>query len=456
MIQALFEAGADVFRMNFSHGDHADHKARFDAIRAVEKEVERPIGILADMQGPKLRVGTFADGPVVLTAGQTFRLDMDKTPGDLNRVSLPHPEIFRAVEAGTDLLIADGTIRLRIDTLTDSSADCTVLAGGEISNRKGVNVPNAVLDIAALTDKDRKDMQYALELGVDWVALSFVQRPADVAEARKLIAGRAALMAKIEKPAAVETLEEIVEISDGIMVARGDLGVELPVEDVPGLQKTIIGKAREAGKPVVVATQMLESMISAAVPTRAEVSDVATAVFDGADAVMLSAESAAGDYPVESVAMMDGIARKIEKDPRYRTIINALHPSPEATAADAITAAAAQVAETIGAAAVVTYSTTGSTTLKAAREKPVVPILGLTPNENTARRLAIAWGVHSVHTHDPANFADMVERACRLAFKDGFARAGQRIVVTAGVPLGTPGATNILRIAWVGDQRDAL
>ena len=456
MIRALFDAGADVFRLNFSHGDHADHKSRFDAIRALEKEVGRPIAILADLQGPKLRVGTFANGPVQLTAGEAFRLDMDKASGDQNRVSLLHPEIFAAVEAGTDLLIADGTIRLRIEDLTETSADCTIVTGGEISDRKGVNVPNAVLDIAALTNKDRADMQYALDLGVDWVALSFVQRPEDVAEARKLIAGRAALMAKIEKPAAIDTLEEIVEISDGIMVARGDLGVEMPVEEVPGLQKTIIGEARKAGKPVVVATQMLESMVTAAVPTRAEVSDVATAVFDGADAVMLSAESASGEYPVESVAMMAGIACKIEKDPRYRTIVEALHATPEATAADAITAAAAQVAETISAAAVVTYSTTGSTTLRAAREKPVVPILGLTPNEKTARRLAIVWGVHSVHTEDPTNFADMVERACRIAFRDGFARAGQRIVVTAGVPFGTPGATNILRIAWVGDQREAL
>ena len=456
MIRALFEAGADVFRLNFSHGEHIDHKARYDAIRALEKEAGRPIGVLADLQGPKLRVGTFADGPVQLVAGQSFRLDMNDAPGTQDRVNLPHPEIFKAAEQGTDLLVADGTIRLRIENKTSDALECTVITGGEISDRKGVNVPDAVLDIAALTEKDRSDMQYALDLGVDWIALSFVQRPEDVAEARKLIAGRAALMAKIEKPAAVNSLEEIVEISDGIMVARGDLGVELPVEEVPGLQKTIIGEARGAGKPVVVATQMLESMITAAVPTRAEVSDVATAVFDGADAVMLSAESAAGDYPVESVAMMDGIACKIEKDPRYRTIINALHATPEATAADAITAAAAQVAETITAAAIVTYSTTGSTTLRAAREKPVVPILGLTPNEKTARRLALAWGVHSVHTDDPTNFADMVERACRIAFRDGFARAGQRIVVTAGVPFGTPGATNILRIAWVGDQRDAV
>ena len=455
-IAALFEAGADVFRLNFSHGVHADHKARFDDIRALEAEVGRPIAILADLQGPKLRVGTFEDGPVTLTAGQSFQFSLAARRGDAGGVQLPHREIFASLEPGTDLLVADGTIRLKVDAVADGVADCTVVAGGEISDRKGVNVPDVVLDIAALTEKDRTDLHYALELGVDWIALSFVQRQEDVAEARKLIAGRAALMAKIEKPSALDALDDIIEICDGIMVARGDLGVEMPVEEVPGLQKTIIGAARLAGKPVVVATQMLESMVHASMPTRAEVSDVATAVFDGADAVMLSAESAAGEYPVESVAMMNSIARKVEVDPRYRSILDALHGAPEATAADAITAAAAQVAETVAAAAIITYSTTGSTSLRAARERPVVPILGLTPNIDTARKLALAWGIHSVHTDDPTGFTDMVERACRLAFRDGFARTGQRVVVTAGVPFGTPGATNVLRIAWVGDTREAL
>ena len=449
-IRALFEAGADVFRLNFSHGEHADHKDRFDTIRALEKEVGRQIGILADLQGPKLRIGTFAKGPVTLEADKPFRLDLYEKPGDSERVNLPHPEIFQSIEAGTDLLLADGTVRLNVLEVTEDSAECTVIAGGELSDRKGVNVPEAVLPIAALTEKDRADLEYALELGVDWIALSFVQRPEDVADARKMIAGRAALMAKIEKPSAIDALDEIIEISDGIMVARGDLGVEMPVEDVPGLQKTIIGAARAAGKPVVVATQMLESMVHAAMPTRAEVSDVATAVFDGADAIMLSAESAAGDYPVESVAMMDSIAQKIEKDPRYRTIMDAQHADPEATAADAISAAAAQVAETLAAAAVITYSTTGSTTLRAARERPTVPILGLTPNEATARRLALAWGVHCVHTPDPTGFTEMVERACRIAFRDGFARTGQRVVVTAGGAQGPPPPPPPQTLGWGG------
>lgn len=456
MIRALFEAGADVFRLNFSHGVHTDHKARYNEIRALEAETGRPVSILADMQGPKLRVGTFEDGPVLLESGQAFELALKQRPGDASGVQLPHPEIFDILEAGNDLLIADGTIRLKVDRVAGGVAACSVVAGGEISDRKGVNVPDAVLAIAALTEKDRADMQYALDLGVDWIALSFVQRPEDVAEARKLIAGRAALMAKIEKPSAVDTLDDIIEICDGIMVARGDLGVEMPVEEVPGLQKTIIGAARRAGKPVVVATQMLESMVHASMPTRAEVSDVATAVFDGADAVMLSAESAAGDYPVESVAMMDKIARKVEVDPRYRSIMDAQQATPEATAADAITAAAAQVAETVTAATIITYSTTGSTSLRAARERPSVPIMALTPNVRTARRLALAWGLHNVHTEDPTDFGEMIERACRIAYRDGFAKTGQRVVITAGVPFGTPGATNVLRIAWVGDAREAF
>ena len=349
------------------------------------------------------------------------------------------------------LLINDGRIRLQVIEQHKDKLITEVLNDGVISNNKGVNIPDVILPIDSMTDKDRADLQKALDMNVDWVALSFVQRPDDVAEARKLIAGRAALMAKIEKPSAIDALKEIIEISDGIMVARGDLGVELPVEEVPGLQKTIIGSARSAGKPVVVATQMLESMIHTSMPTRAEVSDVATAVFDGADAVMLSAESAAGNYPVDSVAMMDSIARKVEVDPRYRSLIDALRAPPEPTAADAITAAAAKVAETISAAAIITYSITGSTSLRAARERPAVPILGLTTKLDTARRLAIAWGIHTAHTEDATGFQDMVERACQLAFRDGFACAGERVVITAGVPFGTPGATNVLRIAWVNE-----
>jgi pyruvate kinase len=450
MIADLFGAGVDVFRLNFSHGSQADHRARVDAIRKVEKESGRPIGIMADLQGPKLRLGTFANGPVKLQPGAPFRLDLDKAaPGDDHRAPLPHPEIFQVLQAGTDLLLNDGKVRLKIEFCGDSFAETTVIAGGEISDRKGVNVPGAVLPISALTEKDRSDLALALDLGVDWVALSFVQRPEDVAEGKKLVGGRAGVLVKLEKPAAIQCLDEIVELADAVMVARGDLGVEMPPEDVPPLQKTIIHACRLAGKPVIVATQMLESMIHAATPTRAEASDVATAVYDGADAVMLSAETAAGDYPREAVSIMSRIVQRVESDPLYRTQMEAARIPPEHTASDAISAAARQVAHTVGASAIVSYTTSGATALRAARERPDAPIVVLTSRTETARRLALLWGAHCIQAPDVSNFGEMVQRAARMAHRDGFAQTGERIVITAGVPFGTPGATNILRIAWV-------
>lgn len=452
MIRTLYATGADVFRLNMSHLDADSLKKVHGLVRQVEKEVERPIGILADLQGPKLRVGAFADGSVELVNGDTFRLDLDKTPGDKTRVCIPHPEIFAALEEGASLLLDDGRIRLRVTEASKDFAITQVVTGGELSNRKGVNVPDTLLPLAALTEKDRRDAELALELGVDWLALSFIQRPEDVAEARKIAKGRAAVMAKIEKPLALTHLQEIAEIADGLMVARGDLGVELPVEQVPGWQKQITRLCRRAGKPVVVATQMLESMISSPMPTRAEVSDVATAVFEGADAVMLSAESAAGDFPAEAVEMMNRIAAQVEHDPTYPGIIYAQQTEPEATGADAISAAARTVADTLNAAAIVCWTNSGSTGLRAARERPQLPIVVLTPIEATARRLALVWGVHCVLTEDARDLDDMVERASRIAFQEGFAQPGQRIVVTAGVPLGTPGATNMLRVAYVGSD----
>lgn len=449
VIAELFEAGADVFRLNFSHGTHEDHKRRYEIIRNLEARYRRPIGVLVDLQGPKLRVGEFKGGKVVLEPAQSFRLDLDPAWGDNTRAPLPHPEVFRSLAPGTDLLLDDGRVRLRVTECGSDFAETLVVIGGEISDHKGVNVPTAVLDLSPLTKKDREDLRFGLDLGCDWIALSFVQRPEDVAEARRLVAGRAGIMVKLEKPAAIEHLDEIVTLADAVMVARGDLGVELPPEDVPGLQKRIIRVCRQIGKPVVVATQMLDSMIHSPTPTRAEASDVATAVYDGADAVMLSAETAAGKYPLESVAMMDRIIYRVERDPLYRKIIDAERHEPEATSADAITAAARQVARTISAAAIVTFSSTGSTTLRCARERPAVPILGLTPRTGTARRLALAWGVHSVQTEDVHSFGEMVAKAIEVACREEFAKSGQRLVITAGVPFGTPGTTNILRIALV-------
>ena len=448
-IAELFNAGVDVFRLNFSHGLQADHKANYDIIRELEHKIRRPIAVLMDLQGPKLRIGAFTDGAVALEEGATFRLDRDETEGDQTRVCLPHPEIYQAIEAGTNLLLDDGRIRLQVNKCDKDFAQCSVLIGGELSNRKGVNVPGVVLPLSPLTHKDQNDLRFGLDLGVDWIGLSFVQRPEDITEARKLIASRAAICAKLEKPAAIERLEEIIELSDAVMVARGDLGVEMPPEDVPVLQKHIIRTCRQTGKPVIVATQMLESMIEAPTPTRAEASDVATAVYDGADAVMLSAETAVGGYPVEAVSMMNRIIERVERAPNYRRMIDADELEPEATAADAISAAARQVARTLSAKAIVTFTTSGSTTLRAARERPEVPIIGLTPNVKTARRLSVVWGVHTVHSSDARDFQDMVTKASHFAVTDDFAQESDRIIITAGVPFGTPGATNVLRVTRV-------
>jgi pyruvate kinase len=450
-LRALFEAGADVFRMNFSHGDVASHRQRYQMIRDLEEKIGRPIGVIGDLQGPKIRIGKFADSAVKLKSGQEFRFDLDPTPGDRDRVCLPHEAIFGAAEIGMELLLDDGRIRLRVDQIAPDFIITSVVEGGPISDAKGVNVPGVALPLKPLTDKDSADLDVALDLGVDWVALSFVQRAKDVAEVRARVDGRAGLIAKIEKPSAIDDLDGILAQSDGIMVARGDLGVELPIESVPGLQKKLVRAARAAGKPVVVATQMLESMVHAAMPTRAEVSDVANAVYDGADAVMLSAESAVGEHPVEAVGMMDRIAIRVESDPLYRTIIDADKPEPEATSADAITAAAAQTAHTLGASVIASFSATGSTSLRASRERPTVPILGLTPRLETARRLALAWGVHNVLTDEADRFAVMVDMAVEIALRDGFAKIDDRLVIVAGIPFGTPGATNVLRVAQAQD-----
>ncbi len=448
-IRALFTAGADVFRLNFSHGEQSEQKARIDIIRQIEAEMKRPIGVLADLQGPKLRLGRFSKGKITLKEGASFRLDMSEEAGTTRRAPLPHAEIFAALSSGQVLLLDDGRVSLEVVKHGPDFADCKVLAGAGLSDRKGVNVPGAVLPISPLTKKDRADLSFALDIGVDWIALSFVQRPEDIAEARRLIQGRAALLSKIEKPAALDHLDELVELSDAIMVARGDLGVEMPLQHVPRWQKKIVRKCRQKGKPVIVATQMLESMVSAPMPTRAEVSDVATAVYDGADAVMLSAESAAGAYPVEAVAMMNKTILATERDRFFESIVHALRIAPEATGPDAISNAAAQVAETIGASAIVCYTTSGSTAKRAARERPNVPILVLTENQETARRLALLWGAHCVRTEDVHNFQEMVKKAGRVATLQEFAKPGEKLVVTAGVPFGTPGATNVLRIARV-------
>ncbi|WP_412564248.1 pyruvate kinase [Thalassobius sp. MITS945101] len=447
-IRALHEAGADVFRLNMSHGDHEEIRERHAIIRQVEKDLNNPVGILADLQGPKLRVGVFANEAEELENGAAFRLDLDDTPGDVTRVCLPHREIFAALEVGTTLLVNDGKIRLKVTACGSDFADTEVIAGGTISNRKGVNVPDVVLPVAALSEKDKKDLEFVCQLGVDWLALSFVQRPEDVWEARALADGRAAILSKIEKPAAVHAFEDILEVSDGIMVARGDLGVELPVQNVPPIQKRLIRKCRKAAKPVIVATQMLESMIESPMPTRAEVSDVATAIYEGADAIMLSAESAAGDFPIEAVTTMNNVAEEVERDATYTEIIEASRTADRKTVADGIVAAAREIAETTDIKAICCFSQSGNTALLVSRERPRVPIIALTPLRDTARRLALSWGTDCVViSGDVDRFKQAVVNAARAARMGGYATEDDQILVTAGVPFNVPGSTNILRVA---------
>ncbi len=448
VVEQLFEAGADIFRINMSHTSHDGMRERIATIRAIEAKHGRPIGILIDLQGPKLRIGEFANTAVELKKGDTFTLDRKKAPGDEKRVCLPHPEILRALEPGHVVLIDDGKVKLKVEKVSADGALARVVVGGRISNRKGVSLPDTEVPVSAMTEKDQSDLEAGLHAGVDWVAVSFVQRPEDIAAVKKIARGRALVLAKIEKPQAIPRLAEIMEVADALMVARGDLGVEMPVEKVPGIQKRITRMARRYGKPVVVATQMLESMISAPVPTRAEVSDVATAVYEGADAIMLSAESAAGQYPIESVAMMNRIAEEIEADDIHRAILVAQRDTPEATGPDAIAVAARDVAETLDLRAICAWTSSGSTALRVARERPRAPVLALTPDIVTARRLSIVWGVHPIVTEDAKDDNDIAARACRIAASEGFARDNERVLVIAGLPFGTPGATNMLRIAF--------
>ena len=453
MIRKLMLAGADAFRINMSHGDQAQKAELVDAIRALEKEIKRPTTILFDLQGPKLRVGHFEGGSVTIEKGARFTLDRDHAPGGPDRVELPHPELFQAIRPGDRILIDDGKVRLKAVEVGETAIVTEVQVGGKLSDNKGVNVPDVVVPIPALTEKDRSDLVFALEQKADWIALSFVQRPEDVAEARALIGDKAALLAKIEKPAAIDRLDDIIHLSDAVMVARGDLGVELPPEAVPPLQNRIIASARQFGKPVVVATQMLESMITSPTPTRAEVSDVATAIYDGADAVMLSAESAAGQYPCEAVTMMDRIASSAERDPIYPARIHFTKTRLEPTTADALAGSARQIASTVSATAMLCYTSSGSTARRIARERPPVPLMAMTQSQTTARRLGLLWGVHAVHTRDVDSFEEMVAKAKRMALRHKIAKGGDRLVLMAGVPFGTAGSTNVIHVVrLVGDE----
>ena len=449
MLEALFLAGVDTFRMNFSHGTHEDHAEVYRAIRALEKETGRPIGILQDLQGPKIRIGTIRNGKIIVEAGETIRFVRSGADGDRTSIPLPHPEIFDAMAPGQVLLIDDGRVRVRATGVGANHLDAKVISSGIISNRKGVNLPGTVLNISPITEKDRADLAFGLALGVDWVALSFVQKPGDMIEARGLIGNRARLMAKIEKPSALDHIDDIIRLSDAIMVARGDLGVEIPPEDVPGRQKELVGAARLAAKPVVVATQMLESMVAAPTPTRAEASDVATAIYDGADAVMLSAESAVGGHPLEAVEIMDRIIRRTEQHKLYRSILDASQSAEEKTPPHAVAALAADLARAIQASAIVAFTSSGTTASRIARKRPNVPILAITPNFNVARHMSLLWGAHSVLSEDVHSYEQMVSEAVKVARRQEFAEPGDTAVIVAGVPFGKAGTTNNLRVVRI-------
>jgi pyruvate kinase len=447
MVKALAQAGVDVFRLNFSHGTHEDHAAALKAVRGAEMALKRPLGVLADLQGPKLRLGRFRDVEIDIKPGHKMRFDLDPTPGDATRVQMPHPEIFRALRTGMLLLLDDGRVRLRVNERADDWADVTVESGSKLSDRKGVAVPEAVVPVSALTPKDREDLAFALRIGVDWVALSFVQKAEDMAELKQIVQGRAACLAKIEKPQALAQLESILDYCDGVMVARGDLGVELEPEEVPVAQKQIIRAARQRGVPVIVATQMLESMTSSPAPTRAEASDVANAAYEGADALMLSAETASGDYPLESVGVMSRIIERVERDPMWPSLMDAEHAGMDDIDADALVAAARKAAEAQSTACIVVFTTLGGTARRMARERPLQPVLALTPNPDTARRLSLVWGLETRLGKEPASLEDVTDDAVGSAVAYGLAEPGQRILILAGTPFGAPGAANLLRLA---------
>jgi pyruvate kinase len=452
VLEKLFIAGADVFRVNMSHTSADTAHTLVRSVRDVAAKHRCSIGVLCDLQGPKFRLGEFVDGRALVQPGEIFRFDQSGSPGTSQRVSLPHAAIFEAVEPGHMLLIDDGKLRMRVIEVNGAGVVAEVVTGGILSNRKGISMPDTLLPISSLTEKDRTDLDTSLKLGADWIALSFVQRAEDILEAKKIIDGRAAVLAKIEKPSAIDEIDDIIAAGDGFMVARGDLGVEMPVERVPGLQKQITRKARSAGKPIVVATQMLESMTTSPMPTRAEVSDVATAVFDGADAIMLSGESAVGQYPVETIEMMNRIARSVETDPSYDAYVHAIEVPKMPTGADAIAAAAHAISSTLKVAAILCYTATGSTALRVARERPNLPVIGLTPIARTAQRLSLVWGIETVLTSDPDDLAHMVRKATTIAYEGGFVKPGEGVVITCGVPLGSPGATNMIRLAFVDEH----
>ncbi len=454
IIEDMFIGGCDVFRLNFSHDTIENHRKNLETIRNLEKKYNHATCVLADLQGPKLRIGTLKNKEENLKKGNIFKLDLDNAIGNNERVNFPHQDIYEHLTPNTILLIDDGKIKLQIKEQKKDYLLTEVLNDGIISNNKGVNIPDIILPIESLTNKDKSDMKKALEMGVDWIALSFVQKAEDVLKLKELVNNKALVMAKIEKPSAVKNLDAIIQASDGIMIARGDLGVEMQTHKVPIVQKKIINRCRYFGKPVVVATQMLESMVVNFSPTRAEASDVANAIYDGSDAVMLSGESAVGKYPIEAVKVMNNIIESVESDKdNFNLAMEEIIIKKKVDTTDAITNAAYYIAKNAGAKAVITFSVSGKTTIRMAKERAPVQIIGLSPNLSTARYLQLVWGVNSCHGEDAQSASEMVSIACSLAKEKKLVKQDDNVIITAGVPFGNAGSTNLLRIAKIIEER---
>ena len=450
-IAALVAAGMDVARLNMSHGSHDTHLAAYRAVRAASDAAGRSVGILVDLQGPKIRLGTFAAGPVTLEPGQEFTITTTDVPGDRHEAATTYQGLPGDVRAGTQILVDDGRVVLEVTGTRGDRVRTRVVVGGRVSDHKGLNLPGVRVSVPALSGKDEDDLRWALGLRADMIALSFVQGPEDAAPARAImeeVGAQLPLIAKIEKPQAVAQLEAVTEAFDGIMVARGDLGVELPLEHVPMVQKRAVSLARERARPVIVATQMLESMISEPRPTRAEVSDVANAVLDGADAVMLSAETSVGQYPVEAVTTMAGIIAAAEDESGCAAPVLA---RPSVSTGGAIAHAAAAVGAEVGAVALVAFTVTGETVRRLARHRSPIPLLAFTTEPATRSQLALTWGVETFLVPRVAHTDDMVRQVEAALLDIGRCGKGEVVVVVAGSPPGTPGRTNSLRVHRIGD-----
>lgn len=449
VITELLKVGLDVARINFSHGTYKEHSRYINTLRLMAKQLGLPVAIMQDLPGPKDRTGKVKKGGVMLKAGDDFILTTRQVLGDEHQVSVDLPDFPKHVKLGDMVFLSDGTIKLEIVAISSSDIKCKVIAGGRLGDNQGVNVPGANLGVTSITEDDWRHLDFGVKHIVDFVAISFVKEAEDILKVRRFLREKGAtsmLIAKIERREALDNLDEILEVTDGVMVARGDLGIDIPIQKVPIAQKQIIQKCNRLGKPVIVATQMLESMVDAPRPTRAEVTDVANAIFDGADAVMLSEETAIGQYPVEAVSMMAQVAFEAEAALPYDEILINKGKDLQPQTDDAISYAACHTAHQLGAAAIIAFTSSGSTARRVARYRPEVPILAITPSQVTMRQLLLSWGVRSFRVAAASKIADLFAQGAKIAKESGLAKDGDLVVITGGVPVGISGSTNLLKV----------